>query len=103
MKVSRQEYAYAWYTFLKWARSQKNIPGFNILHCNMPVTPQMANAGLRYGGNSLGLDGLNEVLTVMYFGITMDQRDDAVVGSFRAMFSGLESHAKASRVWHPWL
>lgn len=63
IKANRAEFAYVWYQFLAWARSVKDVPGFNILHCNMPVTPRMSSAGIANGGNSLGLDANKDVLS----------------------------------------
>ncbi|OAF99159.1 FAD-binding domain-containing protein [Paraphaeosphaeria sporulosa] len=103
IKANRAEFAYIWYQFLAWARAMKDVPGFNILHCNMPVTPRMATAGLAYGGNSLGLDSNKDVLSVIYLGITMDTRDDSVVSSFRSLFTTLQSHSKSANLLHPWL
>ncbi|KAI9785107.1 MAG: hypothetical protein M1816_000518 [Peltula sp. TS41687] len=103
IKADRKEFGYVWYRFLTWARSIGNVDGFNILHCNMPMTPHMMETGVEKGGNSLGLAGTKDNLSVLYFGITMKTRNDNVVNSFRSLFTDLESHSQAQSLQHPYI
>ena len=40
---------------------------------------------------------------VLYFGITLDKRDDEIVKSFRALFNHLQSHSTSKDLLHRYM
>ena len=64
--ADKQFFRDVWYQFQVWLQGYKQIPGFYGLHCNMPVTPNAVQQGVRRGGNVLGMEGAgNRTLSSM--------------------------------------
>ena len=55
--ADKQFFRGVWYQFQVWLQGCKNILGFYGRHCNMPVTPNAVQQGVRRGGNMLGMEG----------------------------------------------
>ncbi|OKL57965.1 hypothetical protein UA08_06762 [Talaromyces atroroseus] len=101
--ANREEYARVWYSFLKWGRSIGNVTGLTLLHCNMPLTPRMMNAGVEKGSNSLGLAGTDDVLSILYFGLSLDTYNETIVNSFNSLFDTLQSGSKSRGLLNPYI
>ena len=66
VSVDKQFFRDVWYQFQVWLQGYKQIPGFYGLHCNMLVTPNAVQQGVRKGGNVLGMEGAgNRTLSSM--------------------------------------
>ncbi|KAF8645653.1 hypothetical protein AX16_007672 [Volvariella volvacea WC 439] len=63
--------------FHAFAQSWAHIEGFYALHCKMPITPYMVEKGIENGGNVLGLEGIEQTLSIQYFGVTAKNLEDA--------------------------
>nr|AGK29871.1 FAD-binding protein [Volvariella volvacea] len=63
--------------FHAFAQSWVHIEGFYALHCKMPITPFMVQKGIENGGNVLGLEGIEETLSIQYFGVTAKNLEDS--------------------------
>ncbi|PWW75388.1 FAD-binding domain-containing protein [Tuber magnatum] len=75
--ADKQFFRDVWYQFQVWLQGYRHIPGFYGLHCNMPVTPNAVQEGVRNGGNVLGLeDAGDRTLSILYFGLTFNNLSD---------------------------
>nr|AGK29883.1 FAD-binding protein [Volvariella volvacea] len=63
--------------FHQFAQSWAHIEGFYALHCKMPITPFMVQKSIENGGNVLGLEGIEEPLSILYFGVTARNIEDS--------------------------
>ncbi|KAH8704705.1 6-hydroxy-D-nicotine oxidase [Talaromyces proteolyticus] len=101
--ANREEYARVWYSFLEWGRSIENVTGLTLLHCNMPLTPRMMEAGVEKGSNSLGLAGTDDVLSILYFGLTLETYNETIVNSFNSIFATLQEESKSRGLLNPYI